>query len=283
MYYNPIPLLEATADLRNLVKARALLIETGLLTENMQSLAGLDKSLDYLDKEVDKAILSAEKIIDVYSAISKNGQDLPPAFSKMFGASKPGDVAAIVAERMSKMIPALKAIAKLDFSDEITGGSWAIGNMKRGIGDFLGMDSSEGKALSKLEAIAVELGEFSNLMVGAIATIARAFKYSKKEDILDSDEALYQLFDKKEMKAMAKEVSKRTKTGLKSKMMGWLQNINPVAEVSNLFGVSSGDIISAWFQCTPQLFTAVGPEMLKPLKSGSSALTKALAQTGCLT
>ena len=280
MYYNPIPLLEATADLRNLLKARALLIESGLLTENIQAMAGLDKSLDHLDKEVDKAILSAEKIADVYTAISnKSEAGLSSSVSKMFGASKSGDIAGIVATRMNKMIPALKGIAKMDFSDEITGKSWKIGDLKRGIGDFLGRDSSEAKALSKLEAIAVEMGEFSNLMVGAIASIARGFKYAKDPSKFESDKPLSAIFSKKELKALQKEIKRRTKTGLKSKMMGWLQNINPRAEVSNLFGVSSGDIVAAWFQCTPQLFTQVGPEMLKPLQTGSSNLTKALAQT----
>ena len=66
------------------------MIESNLISEDLESMSGLDKSLDFLDKEVDKAMNLAKKIVDIYSRIGSEGEtSITPNAKKMFGATKP--------------------------------------------------------------------------------------------------------------------------------------------------------------------------------------------------
>ena len=75
--YNPVKLLEAVADVSNLLEAKRLLFESGLLTEaELKDLAGLDKSLDYLDKEVDKALKYSQNLEKIFAEIEPKDIDV---------------------------------------------------------------------------------------------------------------------------------------------------------------------------------------------------------------
>ena len=199
--YNPVKLLEAVADVSNLLEAKRLLFESGLLTEaELKDLAGLDKSLDYLDKEVDKALKYSQNLEKIFTAIEPK-EIAVIEYKKLFPKIKSdiNKAKTDVVKKLKELPKALKSIAQRDFSSSITKripiGS-DIADAGRAIGDFFGKDSTEGYMLSQVESIAQELTELNSLLKAIISTIARALKYSKgSDDILKIDDvSLFDIF-----------------------------------------------------------------------------------------
>jgi hypothetical protein len=282
--YDPIPLLETTTHIRNLIKTRVLMIESGLMTENVDQLAGMDKSLNFLDKEVDKAKVWVENIINIYEKMKKDDFAAPQLF-KIHFSKVVGDPATKVLEKLKDLPKAIHNIAQLDLGKEAVAGvkgNWAPGDAARSIGDFFGKDSSIGKSMGQLEALAVELGKLTNIMKVTISSIARSLKFAKgKIDLKDSTDSLIEVlqsFDKgKTLKAMKKILKKNADQGLKGKFKAFLQDVNPLADTEPLFGVDPNDVIASWLNITPKEFMQLGPLLLKPLNKGPADLVVALA------